>query len=147
MFGIMAYTIQRQTEKLGPYDLGQVRVMAQAGEVSATDLVWKEGSATPTTVAVLLQGVESGSAASPPVFKKGPALTAFYLAALALIPGVGLFCAIPAIFFGLKGLKETQSDPQSRERMHALVGVVVGGFLTLMYLVVIGIFVMRAMKQ
>lgn len=155
MIVFMVYTIQRQTEKFGPYDITQVSAMAQAGEVSATDLVWTEGSSTPTTVAVLLQGqgedreqgMEAGKATPEPVFKKGPALTAFYLAALALIPGVGLFCAIAAIFFGLKGLKETQSDPRSRERMHALVGVVVGSFLTLMYLVVISVFVLRATKQ
>ncbi|WP_147263427.1 DUF4339 domain-containing protein [Roseimicrobium gellanilyticum] len=149
----MAYTIQHQTKKLGPYDLGQVRAMAEAGEVSGADLVWKEGSSVPTTVAVLLQGAEGeaspdveSSATSPPVFKKGAALTSFYLAALGLIPGIGIFCAIPAIFFGLKGLKDTKADPQSRERMHALVGVFVGGFLTLMYALVITFVFMKMMK-
>ena len=151
MIGFMVYTIQRQTEKFGPYDITQVRAMTGEGKLSATDLVWQEGSSTPTTVAALLQGqgqaVVSGAAASPPVFKKGPALTALYLAALALIPGVGLLCAIPAIFFGLKGLKATQGEPQGRERMHALVGIAVGSFLTLMYLVGIVLFVMKAMKK
>ncbi|QIF05785.1 DUF4339 domain-containing protein [Roseimicrobium sp. ORNL1] len=140
----MAYTIQRQTEKLGPFDLAQVRVMADAGEVSATDLVWVEGTSVPTTVGALLQGVEVAPApAAAPVFKKGPALTSFFLAAAGLIPGVGLFCAIPAIYFGLKGLKATRAEPQSRERMHAMVGVCVGSFLTLMYLILILAFVMK----
>ncbi len=78
MIAFMVYTIQRQTEKFGPYDITQVHAMAQAGEVSATDLVWTEGSSTPTTVAVLLQGqgedqeqgVAAGKATAQPVFKK-----------------------------------------------------------------------------
>jgi hypothetical protein len=140
----MAYTIQRQMEKLGPYDLAQVRAMAAAGEVSATDLVWVEGASVPTTVGALLQGVEGApSSDAAPVFKKGPALTSFYLAAAGLIPVVGLFCAIPAIYFGLKGLKATQAEPQSRERMHAMVGVCIGSFLTLMYLALILAFAMK----
>ena len=140
MIGFMVYTIQRQTEKFGPYDITQVRAMTGEGKFSATDLVWQEGSSTPTTVAALLQGTEAGSstAPTPAIFKKGPALTAFYLAALALIPVVGFFCAVPAFFFGLKGLKATKGEPQGRERLHALVGVFVGGFLTLLYLFMIG---------
>lgn len=165
----MAYTIQRQARRLGPYDLGQVRVLAQAGEVSATDLVWREGSPIPTTVAQLLEGAGTASPApasesepateaavddslTPPkaseaVFKKGAALTSLYLAALGLIPGVGILCGIPAIFFGIKGLSETKGRPQSRERMHALVGVFVGGFLTLMYVAVAVLFVIRWVKE
>jgi hypothetical protein len=186
----MAYTIQRQASRLGPYDLGQVRVLAQSGEVSGADLVWREGSPIPTTVAQLLQTAEHAQATatslgerasdavspapapesgpvsdsepeasepgvddafvSPPgsaaVFKKGPALTSFYLAAVGLIPVLGLFCAVPAIFFGLRGLHETKNQPQSRERMHALVGVFVGGFLTLMYALGITLFVMKGMR-
>ena len=157
MISRMSYTIQQQTKKLGPYDLGQVRAMVQAGEVSVVDLVWQEGSPIPTTVALLLQEApkdqpalevpESSAATPPPVFKKGAALTSFYLAALALIPGLGVLCAVPAIFFGLKGLQEAKGQPQSRERMHALVGVLVGGFLTLMYLALIALFLMKRAKS
>jgi hypothetical protein len=147
MIDRMVYTIQRQTEKLGPYDLAQVRAMADAGEVSATELVWVEGSSVPTTVGALLQGVEGAPAAeAAPVFKKGPALTSFYLAALGLVPVLGFFCAIPAIFFGLKGLRETKGRPQSRERMHAIVGVCVGSFLILMYLFLILALLMKSRK-
>jgi hypothetical protein len=206
----MAYTIQRQARRLGPYGIGQVRVLAQSGEVSGADLVWREGSPIPTTVAQLLQAAEHATAASAPpatgepdrvstesarvsataaapaggsmstsepagssppepeslqapepdvdlaftsppsseaVFKKGAAMTSLWLAALGLIPVLGLFCAVPAIFSGLKGLNETKDQPQSRERMHALVGVLVGGFLTLMYLFLIAFFVMKAGKE
>jgi hypothetical protein len=167
----MAYTIQRQARRLGPYDLGQVRVLAQAGEVSGADLVWREGSPIPTTVAQLLEGgataapaqsseTEPAPTPAPPVhdaftpptsseatFKKGSALTSLFLAALGLIPVVGLFCAIPAIFFGIKGLGETKSQPRSRERMHAMVGVFVGGFLTLMYVAAGALFVLKRMKE
>ena len=147
MIDRMVYTIQRQTEKLGPYDLAHVRAMADAGEVSATDLVWVEGASVPTTVGALLQGVEGGPAPeAAPVFKKGPALTSFYLAALGLVPVLGFFCAIPAILFGLKGLRETKGQPQSRERMHAMVGVCVGSFLILMYLFLILALLMKSTK-
>jgi hypothetical protein len=193
----MAYMIQRQARRLGPYDLGQIRVLAHSGEVSGADLVWREGSPIPTTVAQLLQAAEHAAAtatqgptdavapasavepvpapesagvsqsepepskapepdvdsvftapsASEEVFKKGAAMTSLWLAALGLIPVFGLLCVIPAIFFGLKGLNETKDQPQSRERMHALVGVLVGGFLTLMYLFLIAFFVMKAGKE
>jgi hypothetical protein len=137
----MVYTIQRHTDQFGPYDITQVRSMAQAGQLLATDLVWPQGSNTPTTVAALLQGLQGDATGGVIPYKNGPALAAYYLAVAALIPVFGFFCAIPAFFLGLKGLKKAKLEPHVRGQVHAWIGVVVGGLLTLGYLIGIGFIV------
>ncbi len=137
----MHYTIQRQAEQYGPYDLMQVRSMAQAGQLFATDLVWAQGSNTPVTVATLLQAQQGDATGGVIPYKNGPALIAYYLAVASLIPVIGFFCAIPAFFLGLKGLKKAKAEPHVRGQVHAWIGVLVGGFFTLAYLVAIGLLV------
>jgi hypothetical protein len=143
----MVYTIQRNTEQYGPYDITQVRAMAQTGQLLATDLVWPQGSNTPTTVAALLQGLQGDATGGLIPYKNGPALTAYYLAVAALIPVFGFFCAIPAFFLGLKGLKKAKLEPHVRGQVHAWIGVVVGGLLTLGYLIAIAFIVIALVTR
>jgi hypothetical protein len=143
----MVYTIQRQADQYGPYDITQVRAMAQAGQLLATDLVWPQGSNTPTTVAALLQGLQGDATGGLIPYKNGPALTAYYLAVASLIPVFGFFCAIPAFFLGLKGLKKAKLEPHVRGQVHAWIGVVVGGLLTLGYLIGITFIVIALVRR
>lgn len=137
----MVYTIQRHTEQFGPYHITQVRAMAQTGQLLATDLVWPQGSNAPTTVAALLQSVQGDATGGVIPYKNGPALAAYYLAVAALIPVIGFFCAIPAFFLGLKGLKKAKLEPHVRGQVHAWIGVLLGGLLILVYLIAIGFIV------
>jgi hypothetical protein len=137
----MFYTIQRQAERYGPYDANQLTSMARAGQLFATDLVWPQGSNTPTTVAALLQGLQGDATGGIIPYKNGPALAAYYLAIAALIPVIGFFCAVPAFFLGLKGLKKAKAEPHVRGQVHAWIGVLLGGLLMFAYLAAIGLLV------
>jgi hypothetical protein len=59
------------------------------------------------------------------------ALAAYYLAISALIPGVGLFTGVAAAVLGLQGLAAARERPEVRGRVHAWIGIVLGGFLAL----------------
>lgn len=141
----MFYTIQRQAEQYGPYDITQVRAMMQGGQLFPTDLAWPQGSNTPTTVAALLQGSQGDATGGVIPYKNGPALIAYYLAVASIIPVIGFFCAIPAFFLGLKGLKKAKAEPHVRGQVHAWIGVVVGGLVTLAYLAGIALLVFAFM--
>lgn len=73
-------------------------------------------------------------------YKNVPALVAYYLAVFSLIPCIGLFLGIAAFFFGLKGLKISKADPESKGKVHAWVGILLGGFFGLLYLILTIIF-------
>ena len=58
---------------------------------------------------------------------------AYYLGVFSLIPCLGLPLAIAAIVMGMRGLKAFEKNPEVRGRAHALVGVIVGGFIAVAY--------------
>jgi len=60
-------------------------------------------------------------------YKNGYALAAYYLGIFALVPGIGIFVGVPAFFLGLKGLKVAKQHPQARGKVHAWVGIIMGG--------------------
>lgn len=62
------------------------------------------------------------------------ALTAYYLGVFSLIPFLGMFLGIAGFILGLKGLRFARQHPEARGKIHAWVGVLVGGFFGLLYL-------------
>lgn len=60
-------------------------------------------------------------------YKNSPALTAYYLGIFGLIPVVGLMMAMPAFILGLLGWKAYRRNPLIRGRVHAWIGLVLGG--------------------
>lgn len=70
-------------------------------------------------------------------YKNSPALIAYYLGVFSLIPLVGVLLGIPAFFLGLKGLRVAREHPEARGKAHAWVGILVGGFFGLLYLILI----------
>jgi hypothetical protein len=61
------------------------------------------------------------------------ALIAYYLGVFSLIPCVGLVLAIPALILGIKGLKFVRQYPEAKGKVHAWVGVIMGGPFTLVW--------------
>jgi hypothetical protein len=61
------------------------------------------------------------------------ALIAYYLGVFSLIPCLGLVLAIPALILGIKGVKFVSQYPEAKGRIHAWVGVIMGGLFTLIW--------------
>ena len=55
------------------------------------------------------------------------ALIAYYLAIFSLIPCIGLLLGIPAFFLGLQGLKFFRQHPEAKGKVHAWIGIIMGG--------------------
>jgi hypothetical protein len=60
-------------------------------------------------------------------YKNGFALAAYYLGIFSFIPVLGILLGIPAFFCGLKGLRLAREHPEARGKVHAWIGIIVGG--------------------
>ena len=75
-------------------------------------------------------------------YNNPPALSAYYLAIVSLIPVVGLITGFFAIRLGRKGLQLAREHPQVGGRFHAWIGIGCGGLsllvggVSLIYLIV-----------
>ncbi|MGO9275047.1 MAG: zinc ribbon domain-containing protein [Terriglobia bacterium] len=69
-------------------------------------------------------------------YKNPSALIAYYLGVFSLIPFLGIPLGIAALIYGLKGLKYAREHPESKGKIHAWIGVGVGGFFGFAYLIV-----------
>ena len=76
--------------------------------------------------------------------RNGPALAAYYLGIFAFIPFLGILLGIPAFFLGLKGLKNVARFPEVKGKVHAWIGVLVGGFFSVVWLIAILVLLPRA---
>ena len=64
-------------------------------------------------------------------YKNAKALASYYCGVFALIPCVGLFLGPTAVFLGFLGLAHANKLPESKGKAHAIVGIVLGGLVTL----------------
>jgi len=69
--------------------------------------------------------------------KNGPALASYYLGLFSLFPCLGFFLAVPAVYYGIKGLRLVRSNPEVRGGVHAWVGVVCGSVFGLFNLLLL----------
>lgn len=82
----------------------------------------------------------SDPAAPPPIiaqvipYKNVPALVAYYLGVFSVIPCIGLPLGIAAVVLGILGLRRAKKHPESKGKVHAWVGIIVGGIFGLIYL-------------
>ena len=60
-------------------------------------------------------------------YKNPKALIAYYLGIFSLIPCLGLALGIAAVVLGVLGLKAAQAQPNARGKVHAWVGIILGG--------------------
>ncbi len=79
-------------------------------------------------------------------YKNPPALIAYYLGLFSLLPFIGLLLAIPAFILGILGLKKRAKDPAVKGSVHAWIGIVMGGLMTLVWggLIAAGLFAAAA---
>src|SRR5690242_19218771 len=77
-------------------------------------------------------------------YQNGKALIAYYLGVFSIIPCVGAPLGIAAFFLGLAGLKEADAHPEAKGKIHAWIGVIVGGLFGLVYTVFILIGIYQA---
>ncbi|QDU93803.1 DUF4190 domain-containing protein [Lignipirellula cremea] len=66
-------------------------------------------------------------------YKNWPALLAYYLGIFSLFPCIGLALAIPALVLGIMGLQRRRKNPAIKGSVHAWIGIVLGGFFTLVW--------------
>jgi hypothetical protein len=76
-------------------------------------------------------------------YKNARALAAYYLGVFSAIPLFGAVLGITALFLGISGLRFQRRNPEAGGKVHAWIGIVLGGlfgfgYLTLIVLVVIG---------
>jgi hypothetical protein len=78
-------------------------------------------------------------------YRNGPALAAYYCGIFALIPLLGLVLGIVAYGFGLVGLRNARRQPAVGGKVHAWVGIVLGGlcFLGNVLLLLLPAFLVR----
>lgn len=65
-------------------------------------------------------------------YKNVPALLAYYLGLFSLFPCLGLFLAVPALVLGIMGLKKRKQNPAVKGSIHAWIGIIMGGLMTLL---------------
>ena len=66
-------------------------------------------------------------------YKNMPALLAYYLGLASLLPCVGILFAIPALVLGILGLRKRAQNPAVKGSVHAWIGIVLGGLMTLLW--------------
>jgi hypothetical protein len=66
-------------------------------------------------------------------YKNPHALIAYYLGLFSLFPCFGLLLAIPAFILGIMGLQRVKKNPAIRGSVHAWIGIVMGGMMTVVW--------------
>ena len=66
-------------------------------------------------------------------YKNPQALLAYYLGLFSLVPVFGLLMAPAAVVLGIKGLKYARQHPVVKGGAHAWIGIVCGGFWSLVH--------------
>lgn len=79
-------------------------------------------------------GHEEGDATGGVIpYKNMPALLAYYLGLASLLPCVGILFGIPAFVLGILGLRKRAQNPAVKGSVHAWIGIVLGGLMTLIW--------------
>ncbi|MCL6503442.1 MAG: hypothetical protein K6T86_12205 [Pirellulales bacterium] len=82
-------------------------------------------AAEPLAEATLVRESDATGGLIP--YKNPRALLAYYLGIVAMMPLIGLPFGIAAYLLGRKGLREAQAHPEVRGRVHAWIGILLGG--------------------
>jgi hypothetical protein len=72
------------------------------------------------------------------------ALCAYYLGIFSFIPFFGIILGIAGLILGIGGLRHAKKHPEARGKIHAWIGIIMGGFFAAVYtlifvLIIIGI--------
>jgi hypothetical protein len=131
-------------KEYGPVTAEQVREWITQRRVNAQTTVQAEGStewkplsacpefastlaAPPPVATTTAAAVEDNPMSKVVPYKNPKALVAYYLAIFSLIPCVGLLLGIVALILGILGLKAADAHPNAHGKVHAWVGIILGG--------------------
>ena len=123
----MAIFVQRNSQKLGPYTLAELRSQLASGALSLKDYVWWTGQTDWIPLVgsqVLAPGFEDPD---PAMKKKGDdptGLSPFSIAALVagvMVP-MAFFTSIPAIVFGICALDDLRKNKRRTGKRLAEIG-------------------------
>ncbi len=78
-------------------------------------------------------------------YRNVPALVAYYLAVFSVLPCIGVLLGLGALILGVKGLQVARQNPDAKGRVHAWIGILVGGFFFVAY-TILGIFVVAGLQ-
>jgi hypothetical protein len=134
-------------KEYGPVEPGLLRQWIAQGRVNAQSLAraegeteWKPLQTLPEFAALVrpppVQQPEGPGEAVATIipYRNVPALAAYYLGVFSLIPFIGLFLGAAAFILGIMGLRRARAYPEAKGRVHAWIGIIVGGFFALLYL-------------
>jgi hypothetical protein len=84
-------------------------------------------TATPPVATATAAAIEDNPMSKVVPYKNPKALVAYYLAIFSLIPCVGLLLGMAALILGILGLKAANAHPSAHGKVHAWVGIILGG--------------------
>lgn len=80
------------------------------------------------------QGAPEGDATGGVIPYKNPkALIAYYCGVFSLMPCLGIVPGIAGVVLGILGLKHRKLHPETKGSVHAWIGIVLGGLMTLLW--------------
>jgi len=161
----MTYTVElHEGDSFGPIGLDELKQWAKQRRVPASaTIVGSDGSRAPAGQMEAIADSITSAVAAPPVvagpierskapppdqgistmipYRNPPALIAYYLGLFSLLPLIGLVLAVPALLLGIVGLVKRSRQPEIKGAVHAWIGIIMGGLLTLAWgAVAIGLF-------
>jgi hypothetical protein len=139
----MAIFVQRNSQRLGPYTVAEVRSQLASGALSLKDHVWwtgQEGWIPLVGSPVLKPDFEDPDPAMRKKSDNPQGLSPFSIAAVVagLLFPMAFFTSIPAIVFGHCALHEIKKYPARTGRGLAIFGLVLGYFFTLIWGAAVG---------
>lgn len=129
--------------EFGPVPPAEMRQRVADGTITAATRVRREDGSwtTASQVPGLLSDAlayalkpEGDSTGGLIPYKNPSALIAYYLGLLSLIPCVGLPVGIAALVLGIIGLKNRNANPAIKGSVHAWIGIVLGGVMSIIWL-------------
>ena len=95
-----------------------------------------------------VRGEQEGDATGGLIpYKNGPALLAYYCGLFSLLPCIGILLSIPALVLGIWGLRNRARNPAVKGSVHAWIGIVMGGLMTLIWGAMIVLMIIGAVNE
>lgn len=148
----MYHIIGGDGKEYGPVGLEDLRRWLAEGRVNAQTKARQAGAADWQPLGSLPEF--AGASAPPPVlqpspapggdtvskiipYRNVPALAGYYCAVFALIPFLGIILGLIAFVLGLIGLRCARQNPAAGGKVHAWIGIILGGLCGFGYLALV----------